>query len=311
MHSRDMVAPKVTGRPGETGDARRDLPRLERLRLAGLVSYIGLITLLFLQPLWALFVHASQNSMHSHIPLVPLIAGYMLYVRRPAAAYRTCVTGAAIASGVGLATLAGAMAVHSRLTLNDHLAMMTLAFVNFLAAGGFLFLGSRWMTAAAFPIAFLIFMVPLPDAAVHWLETMSVLASADAAALFFNVSGTLLVRNGTLFELPGITLSVAQECSGIRSSWVLFITSVAASHLILESRWRRIVLVAFVIPLAIARNGFRIFVIGLLCIRVGPHMIESVIHHRGGPIFFALSLIPLFLLLVWLRRGEQHKNVPG
>ena len=28
------------------------------------------------------------------------------------------------------------------------------------------------------------------------------------------------------------------------------------------------------------------------------------IHHRGGPIFFALSLIPLFGFLWWLRRGE-------
>jgi hypothetical protein len=33
-------------------------------------------------------------------------------------------------------------------------------------------------------------------------------------------------------------------------------------------------------------------------------MINSVIHRRGGPFFFAASLIPLFLLLWWLRRGE-------
>ena len=161
---------------------------------------------------------------------------------------------------------------------------MALAFVSFVAAGGFLFLGSKWMAAAAFPVAFLIFMVPLPDAAVDWLEKASVLASAEAAALFFNMAGTPLVRHGTVFELPGIVLQVAQECSGIRSSWVLFITSLLASHLFLRTRWRRIVLVAFVIPLGILRNGFRILVIGLLCVHVGPHMIDSPIHHRGGPL---------------------------
>ena len=117
-------------------------------------------------------------------------------------------------------------------------------------------------------------MVPLPDAAVDWLEKASTLASAEAAALFFAVAGTPLVRQGTLFELPGIVLRVAQECSGIHSSWVLFITSLVASHLFLRTRWRRIVLVAFVIPLGILRNGFRILVIGLLCVNVGPHMIE-------------------------------------
>jgi exosortase C (VPDSG-CTERM-specific) len=162
------------------------------------------------------------------------------------------------------------------------------------------------MAAAAFPFSFLIFMVPLPDAAVNALETASKLASADAAAMYFSIAGTTLVRDGTIFELPGITLEVAQECSGIRSSWVLFITSVLAGHLFLKSPWRKLVLVAFVIPLGILRNGFRVFVIGLLCVYIGPHMIDSVVHRQGGPFFFALSLVPLFLLLWGLWRRERR-----
>ncbi len=106
-----------------------------------------------------------------------------------------------------------------------------------------------------------------------------------------------------------MTLKVAKECSGIRSSWVLFISSLLMSHLFLRTRWRRIVLVAFVIPLGILRNGFRILVIGLLCVYVGPYMIDSSIHHRGGPLFFALSLIPLFILLWWLWHQEQRLNL--
>ena len=70
---------------------------------------------------------------------------------------------------------------------------------------------------------------------------------------------------------------------------------------------RRLVLVAFVIPLGLLRNGFRVCVIGLLCVKFGPQMINSPIHHHGGPLFFALSLIPLFLLLWWLRSGERGK----
>jgi exosortase/archaeosortase family protein len=81
-------------------------------------------------------------------------------------------------------------------------------------------------------------------------------------------------------------------------------TSLVASHLFLDGPWRRLILVAFVFPLAIVRNSFRILVIGLLCVHVGPHMIESYIHRQGGPIFFVLSLVPLFLLLVWLKRQE-------
>jgi exosortase len=148
-------------------------------------------------------------------------------------------------------------------------------------------------------------MIPLPDAAIYRIETASVFASADVSAWLFRATGTPLLRDGTILALPGIVLRVAQECSGIHSSWVLFITSLVASHLFLHSPWRRLILVTFVIPLAIVRNSFRILVIGLLCVHVGPHMIDSVIHHRGGPIFFALSLIPLVLLLAWLRRQER------
>jgi exosortase len=146
---------------------------------------------------------------------------------------------------------------------------------------------------------------------VDWLEKASMLASAEAAALYFNVAGTPLVRHGTVFELPGIVLQVAQECSGIRSSWVLFITGLLASHVFLRTGWRRVVLVAFVIPLGILRNGFRILVIGLLCVNIGPQMIDSTIHHQGGPLFFALSLLPLSLLLWWFHRQEQRLNLPG
>jgi exosortase C (VPDSG-CTERM-specific) len=194
--------------------------------------------------------------------------------------------------------------INPPLSHNDYLSLIALSFVCLISVGGFLFLGRKSIAAAAFPFAFLIFMVPLPDGLVDWLETASRLASAEAAALFFSIAGTPVLRDGAVFQLPGIVIEVAQECSGIRSSWVLFITSLLASYLFLKSPWRRAVLVSLVIPLAILRNGFRILVIGVLCVQLGPQTINSVIHHRGGPLFFALSLIPLFLLLWWLRNGE-------
>jgi exosortase C (VPDSG-CTERM-specific) len=258
-------------------------------------------------------LYAAQSDLHSHILLVPFISGYLLYIQRGRllTAYRSSIAGTVTVGAIGFAALAAGIEWRGSLSVNDGLALAALAFVSFVAAGGFMFLGARWMAAKAFPVAFLIFMVPLPDAAVNGLEKASVLASAEAAAQYFNVAGTPLVRHGTVFELPGIVLQVAQECSGIRSSWVLFIAGLLASHLFLRTRWRRLVLVAFVIPLGILRNGFRILVIGLLCVHVGPHMIDSPIHHQGGPLFFALSLGPLLLVLWWLRRQERRLNPPG
>ena len=263
----------------------------------------------FGQPLLALANYAAHSALHSHILLIPFVSAYLLYIRRDQLPRRYVAD-----LPLGMVFLAGGLGVllftywlnfaGRALADNYYLVLLTLSFLCCLAAGGFFFFGRDWMRAAAFPLAYLIFMVPMPDAMADALETASKYASAEAANLFFHLSGTPFLRAGLIFQLPNITIEVAQECSGIRSSWVLFITSVLAANLFLKSSWRRLVLVALVIPLAILRNGFRIFVIGLLCVNAGPQMINSVIHRRGGPVFFVLSLIPFLLLLWWLRKGE-------
>jgi exosortase C (VPDSG-CTERM-specific) len=195
------------------------------------------------------------------------------------------------------------------ISYNDDLALFAFAFVCLIGAGAFFFLGAAWMKAAAFPIAFLIFMIPMPDGVADYLEDASKLGSAEVASVLFTLTGTPVLRDGTIFQLPGISLEVAKECSGIRSSYVLFITSLLASYLFLRSPVRRFILVAAIIPLGLLRNGVRILTIALLCVHIGPQMIHSVIHRRGGPVFFVISLIPLFILLWWLRRGEEKSRV--
>src|SRR6266496_1060650 len=180
-----------------------------------------------------------------------------------------------------------------------YLADPWLAIVS-LAAGLSILVFTYWMD----------FVVPMPDAMADALETASKYASAEVANLFFHLSRMPFLRAGLIFQLPNITIEVAQECSGIRSSWVLFMTSILAANLFLKTRWRRFALVAFVIPLAMLRNGFRILVIGLLCVTMGPQMIHSLIHRRGGPLFFMLSLIPFFLVLWWLRKGDVRTRQP-
>jgi len=311
--------------PGEKIVEHRDRDRLptppsgqhaRELRLSGPMGFLifGILLLaIFSKPLFSLAVYAAGQELHSHILLIPFVSAYLIYIRRHALPrdYTFSVRWALIPLIAGAISLAAAWTpgvFGQPLSQNDYLALMALSFVCFVVAGGFFFLGRKWMAAAAFPFAFLIFMIPMPDRVADFLETASKLASADAASMFFNISGTPVLRDGAFFHLPNITIEVAQECSGIRSSLVLFITSLLAANLFLKTPWRRIVLVAVVIPLGILRNGLRIVFIGLLCVHFGPDMINSIFHKRGGPPFFVLSLIPLFLLLWWLRRAEQKTS---
>ena len=273
-------------------------------------AFTLILGLAFIKPLVDLVDYALQTDLYSHILLIPFISAYLIFIQRAQLPkdYKTSLGWALILLFCGLLTLISvwiSLKVDPPVSQNDYLSLTTFSFICLLVTGGFLFLGRKWMAAAAFPLGFLVFMVPLPDRALHFLETASQVASTEAAAIFFSITGTPMLRDGSVFQLPGIAIQVAQECSGIRSSWVLFITTLTASFLFLKSPSRRAILIAFVIPLAILRNGLRIWVIGVLCVEIGPHMIGSAIHHQGGPLFFALSLIPLFLLLWWLRRGER------
>jgi exosortase C (VPDSG-CTERM-specific) len=303
--ARETSIPTQAGRI--SGSTLTKNKKVWRIR-AGVCFAIALLGA-FAQPLLALVNYAAGSDLYSYILLIPFVSGYLLYLRRDQLPKDYVVDRplaiALLAAGFGL--LAFTYWLHfvgQSPAKADYLALETLSFLCCLAAGGFFFLGRDWMRAAAFPLAYLIFMVPMPDAMADALESASKYASAEVANALFHLSGTPFLRAGLIFQLSNITIEVAQECSGIRSSWVLLMTSILAANLFLKTPWRRFALVAFVIPLAILRNGFRILVIGLLCVNVGPQMIHSVIHTRGGPVFFVLSLIPFLLALWWLRRGE-------
>jgi len=281
---------------------------------SGVCFAIVLLTA-FAQPLLLLVNYAAVSELYSYILLVPLVSAYLLYLRRDQLPKNYVIdlplAIVSLAAGLGVLVFTYWLDFFGRVpATNVRLVLLTLSFLCCLAAGGFFFFGRDWMRSAAFPLVYLIFIVPMPDAMRDALETASKSAAAEVANLLFHLSGTPFLRAGAIFQLPNITIEVAQECSGIRSSWVLFMTSILAANLFLNTRWRRFALVAFVIPLGILRNGFRILVIGLLCVNEGPQMIHSLIHRRGGPVFFMLSLIPFFLVLWFLRRGDVRTPQP-
>ena len=304
----------VTTRPANVSESFSPRQK-QRWRVWSGICYAIVLLVIFARPLLTLISYVAASQLHSYVLLVPFVSAYLLYLRRDQLPRNRTTdlpfTLASLAAGLGLAAFTYSLEFTGRApATNGRIVLLTLSFLCCLAAGGFFFLGRDWMKAAAFPLAYLIFMVPMPDAMADALEMASKTAAAEVANVLFHLSGTPFLREGPIFQLPNITIEVAQACSGIRSSWVLLMTSILAANIFLKTRWRRLALVVFVIPLAILRNGFRILVIGLLCVNVGPQMIHSLIHRRGGPLFFALSLIPFFVVLWWLRKGDVRTRQP-
>jgi exosortase C (VPDSG-CTERM-specific) len=267
----------------------------------------------FAKSLLDLLRYSWGSELYSHILLIPFISAYLIWINR------NCLPSevepnwrlAIIPSIAGLGLLAGYMwAVRGgwRPHIEDRLCIFTLAFLFLLLGGSLGFLGTTPLRLNRFPVAFLIFMLPFPHFLEQAIETFFQLGSAEAAYFFLSLSGMPIFREGTSFSMPGFQLVVAPECSGIHSSLVLFITSLIAGHLFFRARWRRWVLVLAVIPLALVRNGLRIFTIAQLCVHVSPDMIDSPILKHGGPLFFALSLIPFFCLVYYLRKQELAED---
>jgi exosortase C (VPDSG-CTERM-specific) len=307
-----------------------------------LVILTAVLVLCFAKPLYELVRFALQNDLYSHILLIPFVSLYLAYLKKsdllassssPPLARATIPLSSpggegrgeeavqpstlnpqlfsALPLAAGLASIISFLWLRSRLQLApvDCLAWTTFSFFLLFIAVCCFCLGRKTLGVLAFPIGFLIFMVPFPVALENGFVSFLQHRSADGAELLFGIAGTPLLRHGVDFYLPGFSLQVAPECSGIRSTLVLFITSLVAGQLFLRSNPQRAVLAFAVIPLAIFRNAFRIVTIGELCIHISPDMIDSPLHHRGGPFFFLLSLVPFLGLLYILRKLEWKRRV--
>jgi exosortase C (VPDSG-CTERM-specific) len=285
-------------------------PRLTGVPLRPFWIAVAVVTLCFSRVLFDLAGHALKESLHSHILLVPFITAYLISLKRGSfpTVSRSRPALPAIFATVGilaLALYAVLRANGSSVSHNDYLSFNVFAFCMFLFAIVIFFLGSIFAKALAFPLTFLLVLVPLPDGLTASLEIASQYASAETYSWMMNLSGATYYREGRTFVLPNLTIVVAQECSGIRSSVVLFITSLIAGHLFLRTTWKKFLLSLAVFPLGIVRNALRIYFLSMASAHWNPDIIHSPLHHRGGPIFFALSLIPFFMLLLWLKKSER------
>ncbi|MGA8270691.1 MAG: exosortase/archaeosortase family protein [Candidatus Sulfotelmatobacter sp.] len=187
------------------------------------------------------------------------------------------------------------------------LSLNMLALVMWWMAAFALCFGAQAFRRALFPLCFLLWMVPFPLFILNPVVSVLQRGSAASAHLLFQACGIPVAQSGTLLHIPGLTLEVAPECSSIRSSLMLLVTVMVLAHLLLRSFWRKTLVVAVAIPLSVAKNGLRIFVLAMLGTRVDPSYLTGKLHRQGGLIYFLIALSATFLLLWILHRSEEGK----
>jgi exosortase len=268
------------------------------------VTFWLLSLLLFWQSLGRLASLSVNDQLASHILLIPLISALLIYFERKRVfrAPRYC-------PSIGVPLLLTAIVVWfsvkvplSSLNNTDHLSVVAALIVLVWIAGFILFYGTSSFKAAAFPLLFLLLMIPLPVVVAELIISVLQKGSAATCYTLFRLMGVPVIQHGFRFSLPGVEIEVAEQCSGIHSGVSLFIAGLLAEHLFLCGAWKKACFTFCILPIAIFKNAVRIVTICWLGVYVNPGFLHGALHHQGGLPFSFIALALMFLLLCLLRR---------
>jgi exosortase len=256
----------------------------------------------------ATFSLAWRSDEYTHILLILPVAAVLAFFEWPSS---QSFSVANLRLGLPLLLAALVVASWSRWgwasrPADQHLALSMLALVAWWYGAFVLCFGIRTARALLFPLGFLLWLIPFPLFLLDWIVGGLQYGSAFVARVLFTASGVPVTQDGILLTIPGLTIEVATECSSIRSSLMLLVTTMVLAHAFLRAPWRKILVVALAIPLSVAKNGLRIFTIAMLGTRVDPGFLTGKLHHQGGVVFFLIALAGIAALLWLLQRRERR-----
>jgi exosortase len=273
------------------------------LQAAFLLAASGVV---WWRPITAVVRLARSDEAYTHILLILPLSFALLYLERK-------LPGPGFVSSAGwggtwlvVALLISGFARWGPADLSEdvRLSLSMLALVIWWIGSLIFCLGIRTFQTLLVPLCFLFWIVPLPTVALDEIVYFLQHQSALAARIMFSAVGVPVTQEGVMLLLPNLDIEVARECSSIRSSMMLVITTMILAHLFLRSWWRKALLIAAAIPLAAIKNGFRIFTITELGTQVDPGFFGGNLHHRGGILFLAIALVMMGALVWGLRRTE-------
>lgn len=261
------------------------------------------------------FTLAQHNDAYTHILLIiPISVALVILERRK----QTWKPKPGIRAGSSLLVLAAVIGVAGLrwgrvdiFTGDVRLAIEMLAVVTWWI-GSFIFsFGGQVFRQSLFPLLFLLWLIPMPEFALNRVVDFLQHGTASCARELFTIVGVPVTQDGTAVTVPRLTVNVAEECSSIRSSLFLIVTSMVMSYLLLRSFWGRTVVILVSLPLTLLKNGLRVFTLAALGAYVSPAILNSPLHHQGGPLFLAIALAVLFGLIAIVRRLERRGATPA
>ena len=243
----------------------------------------------------------SEFPSLSHGFAIPLISAYLLWHRRRLLA-EAPVEGSI--AGLPLIILALGMLVLGSLSGEPFVARLSLPLA---LLGTVLFLGGTRVARHAWvPIAYLVFMIPLPYVTLSALTYRSQLFDAELTATALGWLGVPVLRDGVMLHLPNITLEVAADCSSVPAIAALLALGGAYAQMQPRPTWIRVALTLSAAPLGLLSNIVRLIVTSLSAYYLGPVALNNVIHKFNGTTVFLATVVLLVVLDALLTRSWKR-----
>ena len=281
--------------PVASGGARRKLAVVwEQVRGIGwqggllIAVFIGL----YAPVLVRLVRQWNTDADYSHGFLVPFLSAYLIWQRREKLAQVV-----RCPSNWGLLVVLGSIGLLFLGSLGAELFLTRISMIATICGLIIYFSGWRLLRALAFPLAFLLFAIPIPVLIYNQIVfPLQFIASRFATSCLEALNLFPIMREGNVLIMPGMRLEVVEACSGIRSLMSLLALAAGYGYLAEKSVPVRWFLFLAMIPLAIISNGTRVMITALMTNYIGPQAAEGFMHEFSGWVIFVVATA-LFLAL--------------
>lgn len=256
--------------------------------------------------LWHLW---STNDDYSYAFLMPLIFAYIIWQKRMEIARTSLGTNwlGSVSFLVLLTISLYGILGSNPSAVRPAIPLMILSIVLFC-------FGVEMFKVLAFPLAVLIFMIPLPTLVQSEIGVPLKMMATHLGVLMMRLFGMSVYIEGNMIDLGTIQLQVADACSGLRYILPLFALGFLFAYFFEKVRWRQLVLVLMTIPISIVSNGFRVGMTGILAQYYGLKVTEGIFHDFSGWLVFMIAFSLLFMVQSGLRaipvrsKGNDHEQ---
>ncbi|MFC1747505.1 exosortase A [Pseudomonadota bacterium] len=171
----------------------------------------------------------------------------------------------------------------------------------------FTLLGWQATSVMAFPLAFLMFAVPIGEE----LTPVLINFTADFTVAMIKLVGIPVYREGAFFQLPTGDWSVVAACSGVRYLIASLTLGVLYAYLNYQSPLKRTVFItaSFIVP--IIANGLRAFMIVMIGHFSGMELATGVDHLVYGWVFFGIVIFIMFYIGSFWRDDDSDVTLHG